>query len=850
MSYKQNSPLPIIEGGTGAQLFEMAVGEQGYGVIVCGQFSTDPLQVIQSPGTVGQVLTSNGISELPTWEDVSAVGVVSTLEGDTGGPISPTLGNIYIITGESTLNAGSSVTFDGAGDVITLNLTDGQNNTIIGRDAGNLTGTGQDNVTLGSANFTSYTTAAGNIVIGINSCQSLLTGENNIIMGFGSGNGLTGAESSNILLNNFGFPGESNVLRIGNGTGSDAGELDAAIICGISGANVGSVATVVTENNDQLGTAVITAGTGITVTPGANTITIAASGAVAESFSGDSGSAVPSLGVLDIKAGVASLHCGSSVSFNGSGLTIQLNVTDGDNNTIVGSGSGNGTLSGTANTVFGSASGVSLATGFGNTLIGQDAARTIADGDNNTIIGQNTAQNLEGSANTFVGQGAATNLLTGTANTMFGYNLGDNYTSNESNNILLGVDIMGTVGESHVLRIGNATGSGSTGDIAAAYICGIDGVNVGSVATVVTESGDQLGTAVITAGSGITVTPGANTITIAASGGGGATDFATDSGTATESAGTINITANNTALNCGATVLFSGTGSTVTLDVTNSDNNTIIGKNAGSAALIGIGNTILGSAAGGSIEDSSNNTIIGTSAANAIFEADQNVIIGSGAAATFATGQQNVLVGTSIAGALNGGNNHVIIGYGAASQLAGGSSSVIIGNQSGTLYDGSESNNICIGASVQGASGEQRTLRIGRSTGSTLAGQLQQAFIHGIRGITTVNNDAIAVLVDSAGQLGTVSSSAKVKHNIADMNDASSPIMNLRPVTFAYNSDPYENMQYGLIAEEVNEILPGLTAYNQDGEIESVKYHLLPVLLLNEIKKLNARIAALEAKGN
>jgi len=43
-------------------------------------------------------------------------------------------------------------------------------------------------------------------------------------------------------------------------------------------------------------------------------------------------------------------------------------------------------------------------------------------------------------------------------------------------------------------------------------------VNVGSVAKVVTLASDQLGTATITGGAGIVVTPGANTITIASSG--------------------------------------------------------------------------------------------------------------------------------------------------------------------------------------------------------------------------------------------------------------------------------------------------------------------------------------------
>ena len=80
------------------------------------------------------------------------------------------------------------------------------------------------------------------------------------------------------------------------------------------------------------------------------------------------------------------------------------------------------------------------------------------------------------------------------------------------------------------------------------------------------------------------------------------------------------------------------------------------------------------------------------------------------------------------------------------------------------------------------------------------------------------------------------------------MNDESSSILDLRPVTFVYNGDVAAKKQYGLIAEEVNEIFPDLVSKNKDGDIETVMYHVLPSLLLNEIKKLVARIAALEAK--
>ena len=66
------------------------------------------------------------------------------------------------------------------------------------------------------------------------------------------------------------------------------------------------------------------------------------------------------------------------------------------------------------------------------------------------------------------------------------------------------------------------------------------------------------------------------------------------------------------------------------------------------------------------------------------------------------------------------------------------------------------------------------------------------------------------VLVSSTGQLGIASSSRRFKEEIQDMGDATANIMRLRPVTFRYKQ-PFEDgtkpIQYGLIAEEVAEVL-------------------------------------------
>ncbi len=56
------------------------------------------------------------------------------------------------------------------------------------------------------------------------------------------------------------------------------------------------------------------------------------------------------------------------------------------------------------------------------------------------------------------------------------------------------------------------------------------------------------------------------------------------------------------------------------------------------------------------------------------------------------------------------------------------------------------------------------------------------------------------------------------------------------------------SQQTGLIAEEVNEIMPALVVYDKQGDPQTVKYHDLPVLLLNELQKAIKRIEILEAK--
>ncbi len=65
-------------------------------------------------------------------------------------------------------------------------------------------------------------------------------------------------------------------------------------------------------------------------------------------------------------------------------------------------------------------------------------------------------------------------------------------------------------------------------------------------------------------------------------------------------------------------------------------------------------------------------------------------------------------------------------------------------------------------------------------------------------------------------------------------------LMSLRPVTFRYREEyvgPDDTTHFGLIAEEVAKVAPGLVHVDDEGRPLSVRYEFLAPLLLNEVQK-------------
>jgi len=148
-----------------------------------------------------------------------------------------------------------------------------------------------------------------------------------------------------------------------------------------------------------------------------------------------------------------------------------------------------------------------------------------------------------------------------------------------------------------------------------------------------------------------------------------------------------------------------------------------------------------------------------------------------------------------------------------------------------------------------GVAGESGVIRLGTSSVQTAT------YIAGINGVNV--GSGVPVYINSNGQLGTLTSSARFKNDIKSMGSASDRLMQLRPVTFRYKDNAEKGphaLQYGLIAEEVAKVYPDLVQYDKAGKPFTVYYHLLTPMLLNEFQKVHRQneaqrgeIAALKA---
>jgi hypothetical protein len=176
---------------------------------------------------------------------------------------------------------------------------------------------------------------------------------------------------------------------------------------------------------------------------------------------------------------------------------------------------------------------------------------------------------------------------------------------------------------------------------------------------------------------------------------------------------------------------------------------------------------------------------------------------------------------------LTDGQRNVAVGWRAGDGLNTGDGNTFIGTSAGANEGPDVSNVVCLG-----------------SLGDTQpAGQVtdNRTYIGHIVGVSTGGPaPSVPVIIDQDGQLGTVVSSRRFKKDIKPMDQTSEAILKLKPVTFHFKNKT--TPEFGLIAEDVEQVNRDLVVYGKDGQVLSVRYDAVDVMLLNEFLKEHKKV--------
>lgn len=515
-------------------------------------------------------------------------------------------------------------------------------------------------------------------------------------------------------------------------------------------------------------------------------------------------------------------------------------------------------FTGTQTTAVGSFAGLNLSTATGCTTHGYGSGFLNSTGANMTAIGH-LACGLLGADNTAVGAGAMAGTGAGADNTAVGAGSMAGVTSGARNTAVGSDSLSALTISSDNVAIGYNAGRllNSSGNVAIGAFCmatavptagGLTGVGFNCMANLITGSFSNTGV-------------GYEALKLCTSGDdnhafGRDSLFSVSTGNQNCGYGRRSGTAVLGSFNCffGHDCGMSYTGSSGTgfghncLRLNTGPQNTAVGKSA-----LAVNTTALGSTAVGfealALSTGNNNTAVGANSSSSITTGGSNVSVGSDSLDSVTTQDRNVAVGTAALQQCASTDN-TGVGYIAANAVTSGKQNTSLGAQSaGTLTTGD--NNVCIGylSDVSGAASAD-SIVIGAGVAATATAQTRigggnttTLFMRGAHGVTIGGSSTL--LINSSGQMGTIVSSGRFKHTITDLVGAER-IYDLQPRNFYYtpDRDPEQTLNFGLIAEEVNEVIPEIVvkSVDEDGkeQCETVQYFLLIPLMLDCIIKQKA----------
>lgn len=278
---------------------------------------------------------------------------------------------------------------------------------------------------------------------------------------------------------------------------------------------------------------------------------------------------------------------------------------------------------------------------------------------------------------------------------------------------------------------------------------------------------------------------------------------------------------------------------------TTANSNTAVGASALATNTIGFNNNAFGINALLNNLSGDNNTAIGNSTLLSVTVENGNVGLGTGAN-IFATADNATALGTSAqaftqavavgSSATAAGASGTALG---SSASASGSRAIALGNNAGTNTAGNN-DTISIGSTGAPFAGAINIGTLGVATTASIQGAYNVP-------VDPINNHVL--FVSSAGQLGIVLSSAKFKDNIYSLSgDISRKIYEMRVVQFTYKTDLTNKIQYGMIAEEMANVIPEFVVRDSNSDPLSIHYHLLVPLLVKELQQHQIQIETYQSQ--
>ena len=579
------------------------------------------------------------------------------------------------------------------------------------------------------------------------------------------------------------------------------------------------------------------------------------------------------------------------------GIQSGLNNT-GSSNSFFGATSGTSNTTGAANTFAGNASGGQHTTGSFNTFFGSGAGNASTIGSFNTFVGgaaDFSANNISGGSNTLMGYG--TKVTSAISN---GTAIGANAAVTQSNTLILG-GITGTNGGTSV-----NVGIGTTNPGERLHVVG-NGLFTGSL----TVNGTL--TANLPSGNAnyiqntTTQQPSSN-FDISGNGTAAGTLSAQVVNATTQyNLGTLPIirqtgvanlfvgwgTGNSTTGSSNAFFGFSAGNAT-----TSGSSNSFFGSNAAHVNTTGSNNSFFGEAAGLANINGNLNSFFGQSAGIRSISGGSNAFFGSSSGTENTTGSRNSFFGI-IAGNLNTtGNNNTVVGYDAdvslgdlnfataigSGSVVSSSNTVVLGRSldavqipgsmrvSGAVQIAANGGNVILGnpgcnpgfaaigfaPTLSGCSnysllGDGTNTIISRPVGGVIEfrqGNTTQASIdaNGLFSIVTLGTGGVTSLCkNGSSQISVCSSSLRYKTNIDTFRSGFDLIKKLRPISFNWKDSGMHDV--GLGAEDVAAVEPLLVTYNEDGQVEGVKYDRIGVVLINAVKEQQRQLDEQEAEN-